>query len=60
MAFIFLMYCGSAFSVWSRSPPASWKSTEAPLPDFGVAVSMMLLTPGCFQSSLSVSMNTLV
>lgn len=54
------MYVGSALIVCERSPPASWKSTEAPLPSSGVAHLMIFETPGFFQSSLSVSTKTLV
>ncbi len=31
------MYSGSAAMVWDRSPPASWKRTDAPFPSSGVA-----------------------
>ena len=54
------MYSGSAFSVWERSPPASWKRTDVPLVPLGVALSTIFETPGFFQSSLSVSTKTLV
>jgi hypothetical protein len=54
------MYVGSASIVCERSPPASWKRTEAPLVPFGVAHWTIFDTPGRFQSSLSVSTKTLV
>ncbi|MEV6112455.1 hypothetical protein AB0L59_07980 [Streptomyces sp. NPDC052109] len=54
------MYSGSALIVCDRSPPASWKRTAAPSVPLGVAHLTMSGTPGCFQSSLSVSTKTLV
>ncbi len=54
------MYVPSALTVCERSPPASWKRTEAPLFFDGVAHLMIFETPGRFQSSLSVSTKTLV
>ncbi len=54
------MYWGSAFMVCERTPPASWNSTEEPEVPDGVAHLMIFATPGCFQSSLSVSTKTLV
>ncbi|WP_217422847.1 hypothetical protein [Streptomyces sp. 8P21H-1] len=59
-AFIFLMYVPSAATVCERSPPASWKRTEAPSFFDGVAHSTICEAPGRFQSSLPVSTKTLV
>ena len=53
------MICGSAATVWERSPPPSCKSTMLPAPTVGaVAALTIFFEPGRLQSLVSVVHNT--